>query len=207
MAILIKKNNKNVFVSGTGIITNSEKEKAEKLNSELRKSFQTFEDEFINNGVLTKTGVKKDALLIWFKIGSMLNKKIDEYNIKGSSDEPYFWQSVYDVVPNTIQKKPPPKRSSDWRRNHFRLCAKMAERDWEEIKSVGNWSVWRDLFDNSKLLEDCRVLNFVIDKVKRINKGHKELRPFIHTLRRELKKVDTSVLSDKELENKLNSLK
>lgn len=206
MAILIKKNKKDIFVSGSGIITNSEKNQAEKLSNDLEDSISGLEIRFIKRGFLTKNGIKKDVLRIWYEMGALLNEKIDKYKIRGSADEPFFWQSVYDYASGRIQKKPPPKRSSDWKRNHFRLCAKMAERKWSEVKEVGTWSVWRDLFDNGKILEDNRVLDFVIERIKKINTGHKELRPFIHTIRRELKKVDTSVLSDQELENKLSKI-
>ncbi len=206
MAILIKKNNKNIFVSGTGVITNAEKEKAEKLSAELKKSFSNLEVDFIRRGLLTNSGTKKDALQIWYEIGEILNFALDKYKIRGSVDEPYFWQSIYDYTSKRIQKNPPPKRSQEWKRNHFRLCAKMAERKWEDVKEVGSWSVWRDLFDNNKILEDDRVLNLVVEKIKELHKGHKELRPFIHGIRRGLKRVDTSVLSNKELKNKLDKI-
>lgn len=207
MAILIKKDNKNIFVSGTGVITDSEKKRAENLSAELKKSLSFMDEDFIKRGFLTKRGVKKEALLIWYEIGKVLNEKIDKYKLRGSVEEPYFWQSIYDYISKRIQKNPPPKRSFEWKRNHFRLCAKMAERKWEDVKTVGPWSVWRDLFDNNKILEDDRVLNIVVEKIKEMNKGHKELRPFIHAIRRELKKVDTSVLSDEEIEKKLNKIK
>jgi len=203
MAILIKKDNSNIFVSGTGIITNSEKRVAEKLSADLKKSFTEMEINFLQKGTLSKKGTKRNAVAIWYEIGNALNILIDKYQIRGSADEPFFWQSIYDYVPISIQKNPPPKRSQEWKRNHFRLCAKMAERNWEDVSKVGSWSVWRDLFDNNKILEDDRVLNFVIGKIKAEHKGHKELRPFIHKIRRELKKVDTSVLSDEELNSRL----
>ncbi len=206
MAILIKKNNKNIFVSGTGVVTNDEKERAEKLSVELKKSFADLETGFIRRGLLTNSGIKKDALQIWYAIGGVLNHTLDKYGIRGSVDEPYFWQSIYDYTSKRIQRNPPPKRSQEWKRNHFRLCAKMAERKWEDVKEVGSWSVWRDLFDNNKILEDDRILDLVVEKIKELHKGHKELRPFIHKIRRNLKKVDTSVLSDKELRNKLNKI-
>jgi hypothetical protein len=206
MAILIKKDNSNIFVSGTGIVTNSEKKVAEQLSVDLQKSFAGLELKFLQEGILSKSGTKRNALAIWYKIGNALNILIDKYQIRGSADEPFFWQSIYDYVPINIQKNPPPKRSHEWRRNHFRLCAKMAERSWEDVEKVGSWSVWRDLFDNNKILEDDRVLKFVIERIKSTHKGHKELRPFIHKIRRELKKVDTSVLSNEELNNRLKDL-
>lgn len=207
MAILIKKNNKNVFVSGTGVITNAEKQQAENLNSELKKSISYLETGFIRKGLLTEEGVKKDALQIWYEIGNVLNEKIDKYKIRGSVDEPYFWQSIYDYISKKIQKNPPPKRSSEWKRNHFRLCAKMAERQWSEVKTVGPWSIWRDVFDNAKLLEDDRVFDWVIKAINKSKLGHKELRPFIHATRRQLNKTDTSVLTTEELYKKLDDVK
>jgi hypothetical protein len=83
----------------------------------------------------------------------------------------------------------------------------MAERDWSEVQEVGNWSIWRDLFDNSKLLEDERVFDWVVDAIKALKLGHKELRPFIHAVRRRLKKIDTSILTTEELFLKLNEVK
>jgi hypothetical protein len=206
MAILIKKDGQNIYVSGTGIITNPEKKRAEDLSNELKTTFSNIDIEFVKSGLLTKGGTKKDALQIWYTIGKLLNEIIDKHKIKGSVDEPYFWQSVYDYIPKSIQKNSPPKRSSEWKRNHFRLCAKLAERKLEDVISVGNWSVWRDLYDNKKLLEDERVLNFVVNKIIEIGKGHKEFRPYIHGIRKNLKRVDTSVLNDSELKDKLTKI-
>lgn len=206
MAIIIKKNNSTVFVSGTGIITNSEKMLAEKLSTEIKTSISSLELTLIRSKLLTNTGVKKDALQIWYKLGKLLNQLVDKYQIRGSTDEPYFWQSIYDYVSENIQKKSCPKRSGEWRRNHFRLCAKLAERKWELVRNVGPWSVWRDLFDNKKLLEDGRVLNIVAFNINKLHCGHKELRPYIQSVRFGLKKVDTTVLSIKELEHKLNNI-
>lgn len=206
MAIILRKNKNKTYLSSSGVITNSDKRIADKLDRELSRTLKNLENDWLKRGLLTKSGVKKEALRIWYELGNVLNKLIDKYNIRGTSDEPFFWRSVYDHVSTLVQKKPPPKRSDEWRRNHFRLCALMAQRTWSEVQQVGPWSVWRDLFDNLKLLEDRRVLDWVVKKIGELNLGHKELRPFIHSARRRLIKIDTGVLNDDELKKKLDDI-
>lgn len=207
MAILFKKKGQRVYISASGAVTDSDKDRADKINQTLKRSIKHLESEWIKKRMLTKGGVKKDTLRIWYELGEVLRKISEKYGIVGTTDEPFFWQVIYEYVSPRVQKNPPPKRSSEWKRNHFRLCSLMASRSWDEVKSVGTWSVWRDIFDNSKLLEDDRVFEWVVDTIKRSGVGHKELRPFIHSTRKRLKKIDTSILSDSELLSKLQEVK
>lgn len=207
MAIILIKNGQKVYQSQTGIVTESEKEKADKLDIALKKDIQNLENAWIESGVLTKSGIKKDAQKIWYDMGKLLNDIIDRFKIRGTEEESYFWQAIYDYVSDKIQKLPPPKKYKEKTRNHFRLCAKMAEWSWDEVRGVGNWSVWRDLFDNSKLMDDDRVFEWVVNSIQALKLGHKEYRPFIHAVRRRLKKIDTSILTTEELWSKLDEAK
>lgn len=207
MAIILIKNGQKIYQSQTGIVTESEKKIADKLDTVLKTEISNLEDGWINSGVLTKSGVKKDTLKIWYDMGKLLNTLIDRFKIRGIEEEVYYWQAIYNYVSDRVQKNPPPQKYKDKARNHFRLCAKMAEKDWEEVRQVGNWSVWRDLFDNSKLMEDERVFDWVVDAIRVLKLGHKELRPFIHATRRRLKKIDTSILTTEELWTKLDEVK
>ena len=78
---------------------------------------------------------------------------------------------------------------------------------WSFVKDVGNWSVWRDLLDNSRLQEDQRVFDWVVDCLHGSGLGHKEVRPFVHEVRRSLKNKDTSVLTSQELFARLEPYK
>jgi hypothetical protein len=157
--------------------------------------------------LILENGTKKDALRIWFDIGTLLNEIADRYNIIGTSDEPYFWQAIYNHVSPLIQRSAPPQNSSS-NKNHFRLCARYmaAKWDWKFVSGVGNWSVWRDLFDNSRLLDDPRIFEWVVEVIHGSGLGHKKVRPFVHEVRRSIKNKDTTVLSDKELAAKLQPL-
>ena len=207
MAILVRKNNQKIYLSSSGAVSNREKKIADKIDRKLNESLKTLERKWLSEGLLTSKGVKKNALLIWYELGKSLNQIIDQYKVRGTNDEPFFWQSIYGHVSPIVQRNPAPKRSLEWKRNHFRLCAKMAERSWNEVNKVGTWSEWRDIFDNAKILEDDRVLDWVVKTISNSSKrGHKELRPFIHATRRRLTKIDTTILSEKELSSKLDDI-
>src|SRR3989338_7364089 len=104
MAILLKKNKNKIYLSSNGVITNSDKKIADKLDLELSISLKKLENDWLKSGILTKKGIKKDVLKIWYELGSTLNKLIDKYNIRGTSDEPYYWRSIYNHVSTLIQK-------------------------------------------------------------------------------------------------------
>ena len=206
MAIILLKGGEKTYVSATGRVTDEEKARANCIFDELRDRLTNYESKAIEDGIIQPDGTRKDALKIWFEVGAILNTIDSLYKISGTSDEIYFWQSVYDHIPLLFQKLQPPQSSSG-ARNHFRRCAYMARRDWGSVKGVGNWSVWRDLLDNIRLQEDPRVFDWVVDNLCDSGLGHKEMRPFIHKVRYNLKGKDTSVLNDYELISKLEPLK
>lgn len=206
MAILVKSSDGKSYISSTGLVTNEEKERADKIDRDLSKKINNLERSFLDRKLITKTAVKKDALRIWYEFGLLLYSIAEKYHILGTTDEIYYWQAIYDYVSPLIQKKHPPKKSKDPLSNHFRLCAYMSRMDWGTVKNVGNWSVWRDILDNSLVLYDQRVFNFIVSNIKNKKLGHKEIRPFLHQTRRRLKKIDTKILNDEELTEKLDGL-
>jgi hypothetical protein len=58
-----------------------------------------------------------------------------------------------------------PKKSMNWKQNHFRLCYIIAQYQWEEIQKIGNWSIWKDILDNKKIIEENRFLNWTTKKI------------------------------------------
>lgn len=206
MAVILLRGGEKYYASGTGRVTNDDRLKADQLDKELSRRLKSYETDALKKGLILPNGTKKDALKIWYEMGSLLNDIAVKYQILGTTDEPYFWQAIYNHVSPLIQRLGPPQSSSG-NKNHFKQCAYMAgKRDWEFVKGVGNWSVWRDLLDNSRLQEDQRVFDWVIYAVHKSGLGHKEVRPFVHEVRRSLKNKDTSVLTDKELGAKLRPL-
>lgn len=205
MAIIIYKEGNRLYISGTGAVSEPDKKRADLIDEALRAGMEKLEEDFISKGLISQEGVKKDALQVWYRIGYFLNKVSDKFNIVGTSDESYYWQTIYSYASSVIQRGSPPV-SKNTKRNHFRLCAYMAKKEWDFVKEVGNWSVWRDLLDNIRLQEDSRIFEWVINAIHKSKAGHKEMRPFIHEVRRTIKNKDTKVLTDKELFAKLQPL-
>lgn len=207
MAIATIRGGDKVYVSATGRVSPDDIERADAIYSDLTDSLSAYEKTAIKNGDISADGVKKNALKIWYEIGKILNDVAVKYSILGTSDEQYYWQSVYDHVPALFQKLQPPQ-SATGTRNHFKRSAYMASKgEWSFVEGVGNWSVWRDLLDNIRLQEDSRVFDWVVECLHQSGLGHKEVRPFVHEVRRSLKGKDTSVLTDKELFARLEPLK
>lgn len=211
MAIKSKKNGGFTYGSYTGLVSSSEMKAADKLYSELKTSIHNLEKKLLKKGLLTKDGRKTDALLVWFEFGKLLNKIVNKYNITRTSDEKFFWRSIYDHVSSRVQKGPMPKRSKDWKQNHFRLCALMIRnRNLKSIRQVGNWAIWRDIFDNKKILEDERLFNWTVSQITKLRKkglGHKKIRLFLYAISRRFRNIDTNFLNDKELRVKLRDIK
>lgn len=210
MAIKLKKNDGFTYASYTGLVSASEMKIADKLYEELRKSISNLEKKLTEKGSLTTGRRKRDTLRVWFEFGKLLNQIADKYNIIGTQDEKFFWESVYDHISPIVHKGPMPERSKKWKQNHFRLCALMArDRNWSEVKSIGNWSIWRDAFDNKKIFEDGRLFNWVVTRIRELQKkglGHKKIRLFLYAISRRFKNIDTKFLTDKELKTKLQSI-
>lgn len=206
MAILVYKNNTPEYLSASGAVTDEQKKKALDLHEELKSSIAALETNFYKAGIVYKEGIKNDALRVWYRIGKLLNHIAKKYGILGTTDEIYFWPAIYNYVSKNIQKKSPPKNYRDLYRNHFKRCSILANYNWITVKRVGTWAEWRDLLDNKTLLIDERVLKWTIKKIIKLHIGHKEFRPFLHNLRRGVKRYNTGIFDDQELEKLLNRI-
>jgi len=203
MAIIIRKDQEKIYFSNSGIVTEKDKKIADKLDEELKKGIKKLATEFLEKKMITKTGRKENALMVWFQLGKFLLNLAKKYKMFGTNEEVYYWEAVYDHLPKEIQRAPRPKRFKELTKNAYRKAALMAQYPWSVIYKVGKWAVWNDILDNPKLLNDKRILDWVISKIIKRRAGHKEIRNFLYAVSRRLHKIDTSVLSSNELKSKL----
>ncbi len=206
MAILLRKDNEKIYFSDKGPVTEEKKTKADTLDGELNSGIQRLLKLFLKMHLITKNGRKKDALRVWYGFGKFLLDLANKYKIIGSGDEIYFWQAIYDHLPKEFQKNPPPKRFRQLSKNQYRKAAIMAQYPWDTIKKVGRWAVWNDILDNPKILNDKRILDWIVRKVIKNPLPHKEIRKFLYAVSTRLRKIDTSVLSLEELKQKLDTV-
>jgi|GEM_PF-2465357 len=211
MAIKIKKDKEFIYASHTGLVLDPETKTADKIYKELKRHISGLEKSLLKKGLLTRRGEKINALKVWFEFGKLLNRIADKYNIIDTQDEEFFWRSIYDHVSSIVQRGSIPKRSKNWKHNHFRLCALMSkERSWKKVKEIGNWSIWRDIFDNKKILEDERLFNWTIGQIRKLRSrgaGHKKIRLFLYVISRRFRNIDTKILTSNELRVKLQNIK
>jgi hypothetical protein len=205
MAILMLKDGERLYVSGTGLVDESARKQADKLDKELKERIALLEQSFIESGIISANGIKNDALQVWYRVGVALNDIGERFGVLGTSDEQYYWIAIYQYVSPLLQKGGVPS-SANSLRNHFRACGYMATHEWEFVKGVGNWATWRDLLDNIKLQEDPRIFDWVVNTIHGSGAGHKDVRPFVHKVRQSIKNKDTRVLTDDELFMKLEPL-
>ena len=202
MVTIFRKKNIQTYQSKTGLMSKREVARAEKMYEELSDSLS----ELVN-----KLNKKDSTLKKWYKVGSVLKRLVKKYKLEESNEYETFWTSIYDYIPQSVMrnKNVIPKRSKNWKQNHFYQCMQISKYTWKTVLSVGNWAIWRDLFDNKKIIKDQRILNWLIPKLKKFKKfkiGHKGVRPFLYAISKRLNKIDTSLLTQKELGYKLNQV-
>jgi len=194
MAIKIKRGSNFVYRAYSGFLSTEEKKRADKIYSESKKELEGLYEE------LSKKKIK-DILERWYKIGKLIRKLLDKFDIK-ENERKYFWVMMYDIGK---EKTPDHIKKFSLGRNDFRLAYIMTEYSLEQLKKVGSWSLWREIVGSEKINKDERVARWVADIL--INdpniKTRDDARPLLKKVRNRLKHLETKILSDKELINKL----
>lgn len=207
MAILLRKDGEKIYFSTNGSVTEKEKEQADRIDKKLGQGLKILFARFLQDGLITDKGRKKDALKIWFEVGHFLADLAKKEGVFGTADELFFWQATYDHLPKEIVQSPPPKNSRELSSNQYRKAAMMAQYPWSTVKKVGRWAVWNDILDNPKILDDKRILDWIVNKVVRNPLPHKEIRKFLFAVSVRFRRIDTRVLNSVELLEKLGSVK
>lgn len=198
MAIILRVEGEKTYQPG--VTDKAERQRAEEIDQRLADGIAALEKSLRERGMVRR-GKKVDAARVWYEFGTLLNQIGDDCDIFGGPDEPNYWLAVHDHVSDDFQKEWTLSKTGDPLRNHFRICGRMARYPWETVQQVGTWALWRDIFRyNRQLVEDKRVLDWVIDVLKRHSgPGHKAMRPFLEEVRRRIQNKETDVLSDDEL--------
>jgi len=144
-----------------------------------------------------------NVLKNWHMRGQLINKIIKKFKIL-ESEKKYFW-----LMLNEVSGDPVPERAKKFNsQNDFRTASILAKYAISRLEKGGSWGLWREILSSSKTSEDERVAEWIMGKaLKEKPVNHKEVRPLLKFARNRLKKLDTSVLSRKELFDKLNEIK
>jgi len=186
------------------ILTPQDIREADRFDNILNQEIREIERILLKKRMLTPEARKSDMLGAWYLVGTKINKFLKKHKVS-PEEEKLFWDSLYGRFP-LINKTAPTNRISKTR-NDFRIASLLAHHPKTKLKKIGLWALWREII-TYKAFKDERVLNWVLKKLEQTPpKTRNEGRPFLKTVSARLKKIDTSVLDNKELAAKLNGIK
>lgn len=207
MAIKIRKKNKlNEIVqykSAKRILTPQDIKEADRFDAALSKAMKEIERILLKEKMLTSEARKHGVLKVWYLIGSRINKFLRENKVS-IEEEKIFWDHLYGR--SSLINKTVPKGNIGKARNDFKTASLLAQRPLKKLENIGSWALWREII-TYKAFQDERVLNWILKKLEQSFSGIRdEARPFLKAVSARLNKIDTTVLSDKELTVKLDEV-
>lgn len=204
MTIKIKKivegKQKVQYSGGKFILTPNDIKEADRFDAELNLAINKIEHVLLTLKALSKSGKKNDPLLVWYTIGSHINEFLRKNSVSGE-DEHIFWESLYGR--SNLLQKTKPKARVGMTRNDFVAASLLARYPYNILEKVGPWALWREILSYKSLTKDERLLRWLIDYLEKKNTTRDGARPLLKGLSTRFKKIDSTVLSNWELLQKL----
>lgn len=199
MAIILEKDQHGKPTKIKSVVfppTKEEEKKALDFDALLQKSLPALEKEFLKNKLLSaENSSKKNQgdIKLWFSLGSRVRKVIKESGLVKQSE--YIWalQAARKYLSPSLLRK---DRGS---RLHLDYCIRVSELPWDAIKHM-KWGDWVYFLDSKSLRSEKRADAWIqqnIQKFSRLDRDH--FRHLAQLINAELKDIDTSIYTDKEL--------
>jgi hypothetical protein len=189
------------------LLTGELKQQAENLDKVIEKKMRGIEKELKNSGYLALKGKKGKVHKLYHEVGKHLDFVMDT-SLISAEDREFVWRALYDhageLAPGPLSERA--RRNPET--SHFSYCYKLAQFSWEFVESAGDWTSWSEFFDRSETKNDPRIIEWLGNKAKEINKAGRQgwLRPLTKAIHREFEKKDTTVFSRQELSERLERL-
>lgn len=207
MAIKVRKKNKSKetfqYKSTKKILTPKDIKEADRFDNALNQEIREIEKVLLKKKMLTPEARKSNMLGAWYLIGTRINNFLRKYKVS-PEEEKLFWDHLYGR--SALIGKTAPVSKISKTRNDFRIASLLAYHPITKLEKIGLWALWREII-TYKVFKDKRVLNWVLRKLEQSPpKTRNEGRPFLKAVSARLKKIDTTVLNDKELLKKLEEV-
>lgn len=196
------KGNRIEYKSSKFILTPEDIKKANDFDLNLKKNIENMEKFLVKKGALVSRN-KKNSLFVWHTVG----KKIEDFmkiNRIDKNEEKYFWVQFYNYS-NLINKRSKYKTSLS--RNDFKSAVLLSKFPLKILKKVGPWSMWRDILIYKVLINDKRLMKYVVDYLTKNKKTVHGSRPFLKAINERFKKMETTLLPDNILSKKIKEIK
>jgi len=207
MVIKIRKKDKSkkiIRYKGTKkILTPRDIREADRFDNALSREIKEIEKILLKNKMLGSEAKKLSMLNVWYLIGTRINKFLEKNKVS-LGEEKLFWDHLYgrsSIINETV-----PLGKISRTRNDFRIASILAHQPLNKLQKIGIWSLWREIV-TYKAFRDERVLKWALEKIEQsLPRTRDEVRPFLKSVSARLKRIDTTVLNDRELVAKLDEI-
>lgn len=198
------------YKSARGVIASTDKELADRNDAELERKFREIEADIVKRDFLR---LKKTwhVLRLWWELGRRLSF-LRDMNVGDERDRIWLWRACYDHCGQLNPSKDGKlsvRAQSRLKNSHFRYAELLGRLDWCTAKAIGLWDSWSGICDSECFQNDDRFVNWIACRAKknrspvgqllRARKHQDFFRDLAKRIRHRFKKMDTSVLSQKEL--------
>jgi len=186
-------------------ITKEGRLQAESLDNIIKQKMKELEFSMNKMGYLNLKN-KKGVIKLWYHVGKGINF-INDTTIVPREDRKYVWRALYNhagkLSPGIINERVMYRPMT----SHFRYCNIISKYDWNFVESAGNWTAWVEFLDSPAIRDDDRVIDWLGSiQLKAQGSLQDWLRRLTKEIRTSFKNKDTSVFTDDELYNKLNTI-
>jgi hypothetical protein len=193
-----------VYLSDRRFVTKTERDAADKLDKYLEEELRDIREEADSRSLIGLKG-KPGVLQLWHFVGSRLGF-VDDPAVIPPEDRKYIWRALWDHAGELAPgEKDRQSRKEGSFRDHFRYCYFVGRYPWEEVGKAGNWRAWVEFLDSPWTRNDERIPRWIGNKVK-VSAKRNWLRGLNRRIRQELRSVHTRVLTDEELEERLERI-
>lgn len=199
-----------VYKSARGVITTTDKEIADRNDAKLKRKFRAIEAEMLKRDLLMLKKTR-NVLRLWWELGRRLSF-LRDMNVGDERDRIWLWRACYDHCGQLNPSKDGKlsvRAQSRLKNSHFRYAELLGRLDWSTAKAIGLWDSWCGICDSECFQNDERFVSWIKNRAKRAKspigqllraRKHQDLfRNLAKRIRHRFKKMDTSVLSPKEL--------
>lgn len=134
-------------------------------------------------------------VLLWYALGLELRKICKEKEITGRRERRWLWEAIENIHATDRIIRASRGRT----RSHFEYCFRLSQFPINFAKQL-NWSEWVYFFDSRTVREEPRIdkwLETLVERNEVINRNN--FRQFTQLLNKRIRKLDTSILTQKEL--------
>jgi hypothetical protein len=203
LAIITEKysDGKSRTVRTTAPLSSELREQADRLDSRLRKQIEHLETNLIAGGLLdahipaTGSIKPRGSVTLWHAVGRELVRIAKEAHVGSARERRWLWEAIDNLYASERLKR----ASRGKTRMHFEYCFRLAQFPLE-LASKMNWSEWVYFFDSLTVREEPRADKWLRGRLQAESTlDRRTFRRFTENLNRRIRKMDTSILSTREL--------